>query len=265
MMSAHLSLVDRGFRLQLRVIGALLLREIMAKFGRENLGFFWVMGEPLILTLGVMVMWTIFGYGHGHGVSIVPFVLTGYTLLTLWRHVVGKSLHCFRRQANLLFHRNIAPIDIYIAMVVLEILGGGIAFYVAYLPLQLFGFLDPIDDYLILTGAWLLMGWFCFGVGLVLAAISEWADIVEHFVQPVLYLTLPISGMFYMVDWLPEKYRELAGYSVLVDLFEMFRCGLMGDTIRTYWSVSYIVLWCVGLTAVGLFLARITRAKIKFE
>ncbi len=33
---------------QLRVIRALVLRELMTRFGRHSLGFFWVIGEPLI-------------------------------------------------------------------------------------------------------------------------------------------------------------------------------------------------------------------------
>jgi hypothetical protein len=44
-------------RVQLRVLRALLMREMQTRFGRENLGFFWLMGEPLFLTCAVMVLW----------------------------------------------------------------------------------------------------------------------------------------------------------------------------------------------------------------
>ena len=39
------------FRVQTRIMHALALRELMTRFGRHNLGFFWLMGEPLILCL----------------------------------------------------------------------------------------------------------------------------------------------------------------------------------------------------------------------
>ena len=36
-----------GWRIQRRVIGALMIRELITRFGRENIGFLWVMVEPL--------------------------------------------------------------------------------------------------------------------------------------------------------------------------------------------------------------------------
>lgn len=53
----------RDFRdrlsIQLRVVHALMLREMMTRFGRSHLGFFWLMGEPLLLMAGVVFVWTL--------------------------------------------------------------------------------------------------------------------------------------------------------------------------------------------------------------
>jgi len=43
----------RSFRIQCRVIGALIMRETYTRFGRENLGFAWMFGEFLIFALPV--------------------------------------------------------------------------------------------------------------------------------------------------------------------------------------------------------------------
>ena len=43
----------RAFALQLRVLHALLMRELITRFGRENLGVLWMAGEPMLFTLGV--------------------------------------------------------------------------------------------------------------------------------------------------------------------------------------------------------------------
>jgi capsular polysaccharide transport system permease protein len=203
--------------------------------------------------------------GHAHNVNVLSFVLTGYSMLTLWRHIISKSVLCFRHNAGLLFHRNINPIDTLIARAVLDTVGVGLAFYIAYLPLYLLDLIKPIQDYLLLTGSWLLLAWFTFSVGLIIAAMTEMVDVAERFIQPVLYLILPISGAFFMVDWLPEKYQPLATYSPLVNLNEMFRDGFMGNEIVTHWDVPYVIYWCIGLTAVGLMLVRKARAKIRFE
>jgi capsular polysaccharide transport system permease protein len=250
---------------QMRVFGAIMLREMMTRYGRENLGFFWLMGEPLILTTLVMITWSILNHDRNN-VSIVSFVLTGYSMLTLWRHIISASIRIFRSNAGLLFHRNIHFVDTLLARTLLETTGIGISFTIAYITLYLLGLIGPINDILVLVGAWLLMAWFAFSVGLIIAGLTEIFEVVERFVQPIMYVTLPISGAFFLVEWLPLDVQKLAGYSVLVNLFEMFRGGLLGDkVIFTHWDVYYVVGWSILLTAIGITIAERARASIRFD
>lgn len=48
--------VLRLFSLQVRVIGALLMREIHTRYGRESIGHLWVIGEPMLFCVGVAIM-----------------------------------------------------------------------------------------------------------------------------------------------------------------------------------------------------------------
>jgi capsular polysaccharide transport system permease protein len=274
MASVRRNLVDRiadspaaaALPIQFRVIGALMMREAMSRFGRENIGFFWLMGEPLLLTLGVMAIWTFLKHNHGSTmIGVVPFVLTGYTMLTLWRHSTGRAVHAFRNNAGLLFHRRIYFTDIVLSRVLLDMVAIGTAFFVAYVPLYLFGAIDPIHDPLALIMAWMLLAFFCFGVALLIASLTEMVEPLEHFVQPVMYLMLPIGGTFFMVEWLPHKMQRLALTVPLVHFNEMFRYGLYGDKIVTHWSIPYMLVWCLGLTALGFLLAPIARTRIRFE
>ena len=41
-----------SLRVQGRVLVALLLREMLTRYGRHNIGFLWVFVEPMIFTLG---------------------------------------------------------------------------------------------------------------------------------------------------------------------------------------------------------------------
>ena len=47
----------RGLVIQWRVVGALLIREIHSRFGRESLGFAWTVAEPLVFALPALLMW----------------------------------------------------------------------------------------------------------------------------------------------------------------------------------------------------------------
>jgi capsular polysaccharide transport system permease protein len=239
-------------RTQSRVIGALMLREAMSRYGHENLGFFWLMVEPLLLTLGVTVTWLAMDQTRGTGVAVVPFILSGYTIITFWRHVVGQANRSLRHNVGLLFHMNVRAFDIILARVVLEAAGILAAFFIAYIPLTLFGLMEPMSDPLVLLGAWFLMAWFTFAVALIVAALTEISHPVEYFIPPLMYLLISVQGTFYMVSWLPDAYQKAVLWVPLVHLNEMFRAGLFPPQIRTSWNAWYVVAWCVGLSAVGL-------------
>ena len=250
---------------QVRVIRALVLRELMTRFGRHSLGFFWVVGEPLILCLIVMIGWILAEHKLGNDVGIVPFVLSGYTLLSTWRHVVGRSVHCFRQNSGLMFHRNVSYIDALIARSLLEIVGTGIAFWIAYIPFLLLGVMDPIYNPGQVIGAWLLLGWFSFGVGMVLAGLTELNELVDKFVQPFMYVTLPLTGMFSMISWLPDRLGRVLSYSPVANCFEMFRGGLLGHNVDAYWDAAYIAKCCLVLTALGLLVVQKARHYVRVD
>jgi capsular polysaccharide transport system permease protein len=250
--------------LNLRIIGALMMREGTARFGHESLGFFWVMGEPLFLTCGVMAMWSITGQTHGHNIGVVPFALSGYAMITLWRHLTGKSIHLIRQNSGLFFHRNIRLLDVVIARLLLESLGILTAFFIAWTPLALLGQVSPMTDPLLLIGGFALHAWFSFGVGLIIAALSEiWAP-VEQFVPPILYITLPFTGSFMMCSWLPQEYREIMEWSPLVNTVEMLRAGMFPPDTVTYYFPTYVVMCCVVLTAIGFPLVQYAQKQVSF-
>lgn len=245
-----------AMRVQARVVMALMLRGALSRYGHENIGFFWLMGEPLLMTCGVMVMWSVAGMDHGHGVGIVPFVLTGYTMLTLWRHVVVHMSHSMSHNAGLMFHRNVRMIDALSGHVVLESLGGLAAFFIAYIPLYAADMVPPISDPLLLLGAWAIITWLAFAFGMVIAALSEFSEAVTRFIPPLMYITIPATGAFYMVNWMPEKVQAVLIWSPLVHPFEMFRGGLFGPVVEAKFSFGYMILVCTLLTAVGLAMVR---------
>ena len=110
-----------GLRVQWRVIVALMLRDPVAKHGHHNFGFFWIVGEPLILTTGIMILWSAIGANHGHtDIPIAVFALTGYSFITLWRHIVFRSVRAMSATANLAYHRQVRRIDVMIAWTLID-------------------------------------------------------------------------------------------------------------------------------------------------
>src|SRR5512136_516731 len=110
----------RSFRIQLRVIGALLMREILTRYGRHNIGFLWLFVEPMLFTLGVTALWTLAKAHQVSRIPIVAFAITGYSSVLLWRNMPGRCVSAIEPNLALLYHRNVKIIDVFAARLILE-------------------------------------------------------------------------------------------------------------------------------------------------
>ena len=255
-----------GFGVQLNVLRALIVREALKKYGHENMGFFWVILEPLMFASAVAVLWTVLDHNHGHpDINTVTLAVTGYILITLWRHVVATSRQILRHNLGLRYHANIRPLDIYLGRAVMEVLGCLAAFFVAYVPLWTLGVIDPMRDPLLAMGAFWLHAWFCVSFGLIIASLSEMNEVVAHVLPVTMYITLPLTGIFTMQSWLPETARYILSWSPMVNTIEMFRNGMFSADVTTYWDAWYVVWWCFAQTVVALMLFDYARRRVDME
>src|SRR5580693_3957429 len=107
-----------------------MLRELATRYGRNNAGFLWVIFEPLAFCIGVLAMWRAIRGQYEAGVSVVPFVMTGYMPVILVRHMCMYSLNAIKINSGLLYHRNITVLDLFSARIILEFVGVTLAFAV---------------------------------------------------------------------------------------------------------------------------------------
>lgn len=228
----------KGWRVQGRTIQALLVREMMMRYGRDNIGFAWVVLEPMILTVGVMFIWSVMGH-ENQGVKVVEVVLTGYMPLTLWRHLTNAVIGMFRNSVGSLYHRQITLLDLVFARQGLEIIGTTAALLVVYTSLSIFGIIDGYHRLDLILLGWGMMAWIGFAFGALLACWTERWEVAERFVQPLQYLNIPISGCFFFVDWLPHWAQGAIQWHPLVHCYEVFRAGYFGEAIRTHYNLEY--------------------------
>jgi capsular polysaccharide transport system permease protein len=255
----------RAGAVQGRIVWALLMREIQLRWGRRNLGFAWLFCEPLIFAFPVLMMWSYMGRSEA-GLPLIPFLWSGYLPLLLFRHIGGHCLNVVRQGASLLFHKVVTPLDIVIAQFGLEIIGNWTAMALSFLVFYILGVIEwPYDPGLFLLGNF-YMAWWSVSVGLIVAACSERSEIVPHIWQPMSYMYMPVSGFFYLADWLPTQLREVA-LTLMPPLhcYEMIRGGLFGNRIQVFYDLSYVSFVLAVLTLLGLWLLRDVRRYIDFD
>lgn len=254
-----------GISAQVRCIDALIVRDLMARYGRGNIGFLWVLLEPMILCVGVMFVWSLIRGDDHPGINLIGLVISGYMPLTLWRHVTNRGVFGLRNNASVFYHRRMTAIDCIISMATLEFAGSTAALAVVIAITATLGLIDPIQDYYSLALGWMMMASISFGVMLMICALTEASEIWERLIQPFQYLILPLSGSFFMVDWLPSSVQAIAWYNPTVHCYEMVRRGFIGDAVPTYSDPWYAFVWSLGIITFGLWTLERAREKTSFR
>lgn len=242
-----------------------MIRELSTRFGRENIGFLWVMAEPLLFAGLVGLVWTFMKGPEEHGVSVVAFVASGYIPLTMFRNSVGRVVRIFSVNGSLMYHRQIKILDFIFVRFLIEMIGALMAYlFIAVILMYFDLFPVPADMGYFLAG-WLIYAFFTLSLCLVLAPLSEMSDVLEKFMPVTVYIMIPFSGTFNMVSWLTPEAREILLYSPFVSAMEMMRFGIFGDRVTPYYEVSYPLMASLVCTLIGLAMCRRIRRDLVVE
>ena len=250
---------SKGLRVQLKVVKALMIRELVTRFGRDNIGFLWIMAEPLLFAGLVGVVWSYVRGPEYHGISMIAFVATGYIPLTFMRSSFGRSAKIFQTNSALLYHRQVKILDFIFVRVSIEAVGAMMAYIFAGIVLIFLGHFPFPNDVGALVAGWAIYVFFVFAVASMLAPLSEMSETVEKLVPISVYLAIPFSGVFNMASWLPAPMRDALMWSPLVSGMELMRYGLFGDLVTPYYDVTRAVGVTLAFLFFGLILCRRVR------
>jgi ABC-2 type transport system permease protein/capsular polysaccharide transport system permease protein len=242
----------RSWQIQRRIIWALILREILTRYGRHNIGFLWLFVEPMSFTLGVTALWSASKAVHGANLPIVAFAVTGYSSVLLWRNMPARCILALAPNLGLLYHRNVRPLDIYLSRLALEAAGATMSFVFLTLFFHFIGWLEFPEDILQVVGAWCMIAWFGTALALFLGALSEQYETVEKLWHPISYLMFPLSGAAFLVDALPVIAQKYILLLPMVDGVEYLREGYFGSQMVAHYDMAYMAMANAVLTLLGL-------------
>lgn len=255
----------QSIRIQLRVIGALLMREVLTRYGRHNIGFLWMFAEPMLFTLGITSLWTLANMHHGSNIPIVAFAVTGYSSVLLWRNMPSRCVGAIEPNLALMYHRNVKLFDIFAARILLEAAGATTSFIVLSLLFVSVGWMQPPQDVLKILLGWVMLAWFGSSLAFLLGCLSERSDLVEKLWHPAAYLLFPLSGAAFIVDWFPPDIRNLLLLFPMVHGVEILREGYFGVLARAHYNIPYMASACLCLTALAFTQERIVSKQVTPE
>ena len=242
-----------------QIILALMLREVITRYGRRGLGFLWLVGEPLLFIFGVIIIWTYIKAPYQHGLKIAPFVMTGYVCLLMLRHLISYSIGAVTGNIGLLYHQKIKILHVYLSRYVLEFAGSTMAFAITYVVLILFGQVSLPENLMLIYWGWFSLFVFSTGLALVISALAMEFEVIQRLVPVLMYVMLPFSGVFVMAAWLPETYRQYFLLFPMPHAIEMIRAGVFGEFVETHYDPLYPFFWGGVLIVLGLIM--MSRAK----
>jgi capsular polysaccharide transport system permease protein len=227
---------SRSLSIQIRVVGALLMREVITRYGRHNIGFFWLFIEPILFTLGVTAIWMATKATHGSNIPVAA-----------------------------LYHRNVMVVDVLLARALLEVAGATFSLVLLSITFYAVGAMQlPVDVIRVLV-AWAMLIWFSVALGIAVGALSEISETIDRVWHIFVYLLFPLSGAVFLVDWLPPAGREIVLYLPMVHATEMIRHGFFGDMVRTHYDLAYLAVFNAFLTLGALLILRILSRRLEVE
>ncbi len=255
-------LVD-SLDVQCHVVGALIVRELHTRYGRDNIGYLWLLAEPMLLAGAVAAIHMGGGGGHyGSDFRPVPFTLAGYCTFIIFRSIISRAESTLEANKALLFHRMITIFDLLLARVILEVLASIAALTILLAGAMALGLASRPAEPLLILAAILFIAWMSFALSMMVCAVTYFSKAAAKFIHPITYLVMPLSGAFFLLRWIPQPYRGWLTWSPLNQSFEMVHSGMFRSVASPYYDPVYIAGWCMALTVMGLFSLRILRRHV---
>lgn len=248
--------LKESFQIQKRVVKALILREMITRYGRNNLGFLWLFVEPLLVTMVTALLWKFVRGSQISSINIVAFMITGYPMMMLWKKSSSRAMEAVSSNIGLLYHRNVRMFDLLLSRMILEIASVTVAQIAIMLLFIFIGWIDLPADMFYMIIAWLLMAFFGLGLGFVLYAISCKSEVFGKIWNAMGMVFMMASGVFYFVSALPQQAQEIVLWIPMTHGTEMFRHGYFGATVVTMENPWYLALWDIILLFIGLLAFR---------
>jgi capsular polysaccharide transport system permease protein len=254
----------KSLLVQKRIIGAIVYRLVKSEHGTTGLGYLSAFLKPLGQIIFFSMIFTFMSRNLPLGDNHTIFLASGIIPLHLCLTVINRIMSVDILGKPLLKHPMISPIDISIAVLLME---SGILIIVSllvFLSVGLIGLWDfRIDSLLIIITTALFAIAIGFGVGLINLSIKIRIPTYPKIWQLMSMPLFIISGVFYTTDRLPEAVLEYLYYNPLLHITDSMRSGIYRSWDGDFSSYTYLTTFMVITIFLGLLFQRITDKLIR--
>ena len=246
----------------LRIWRALIVRDIALRSPGSRLGYLLDLSQPF-MQLGLM--YVVFYYINRRpdfGPSLFIFLFSGIFPFFLFTHTATRIMPVFRRARDFATLTKIGPIDLAIALAVLEtltilVMGAGALSIAGAFGIQN---ATPYDNSQIVLSI-LATSFLALGVGIFNSCLAEyfhiWRLLWSVFARSLIFF----SNVFYVVDFFPPAARNILWWNPLLHGVIWFRKGLYNN----YPSLTFSPIYMLSFGAVALLLGLAMERNLRRE
>ncbi len=258
-------LTEKGFRYALsenvRVIGALVIRSGVTRFGESRIGYLWTLAEPSIYVGMFLAMHSFVRTSLPFGDSAMLFFLTGVIGFRMTNLIARKAANGLSHNGPMLGYPLVKPLDTIVAAFLLETI-----IWMIICSLFIFFMFAALDRHIIVyplefAGALLAICYFAFSFAVFNATFGAlvpiWAKILS-FSNMILMLS---SGVLFVPSTLPPTALAIVWWNPFLHCVEWFRSATYLDYV-TVLSKTYLLSAATCFLVTGLALERIYRNRI---
>jgi capsular polysaccharide transport system permease protein len=248
------SLFQRNLFVQtLRVFAALMIREMITRYGRSWGGYIWAIIEPMSVILMLTLVFTQILDRPVYGDSFLLFFATGYLPFYFFMNVSGQVSSGIAVNRELLQLPMVKPIDVLFARFVLAYLTllivSVVIFYVAALTMRHGMSFDPVSILAGFTSAALLgLGVGCLNA-FIFAILPVWRQVWGVLSAPLLI----ISGVFYPLDSLPSHIQDILVWNPIVHSIGRTRAAFYPSYRDEYVDLRYVLVIALVAFLIALY------------
>lgn len=240
----------------LRLIRAIMQRELRSRYTGDKVGYAWSLLIPLMWILLIWAFFQMFRRPVPIDTDAGSFIFTGVIPYVSFRFTLSAVMRSKLTYHNLFIMPRVSPEIVCFSVALLEVAN---AFFIYGIVLTgnwvFYGPLEISQPSMIIFGlflACLLGSTLAYMVVSLIPNVRFALRAMQIVVRPIFYL----SGVFYIVAELPNNLQEWLWFNPLIHAVEIVRTGAFGDFGSRVTQAWLPLLYCVVFVLIGSIASR---------
>lgn len=255
--------IIEGFRIQGRVLVALMLREARTRYGRRQAGYLWALVEPILHVTMFVIIFAYMSRPVPLGQSTAVFLATGVATYLGYRNVMNRTAGGYGSNEALLSFPIVKVIDCFLGRALLELATWIAASFIIIGSLVATGDGELPRSPVTMLAAILALAAIGFGVGVCWGIIGEFLPSVDSLMKMPMRFLYFLSGIFYLPDQMPPMARAVLEWNPILHGITLFRMGYYHLYDSYMFDSVYLSGWAIGSVLMALLVERVARKPLR--